>query len=261
MARTRAAATARRAGTARSPVPRRVSGPIRPGHPRPVTAVPPRVNVTAPATAGGRDALGAVGRLRALPDHRFLDTLLRSRAWIWLMGIALGGIVAMQVSLLKMNAGIGTAVQKSSELEHANATLEEQVAELSSGQRIADAAGRVGLVIPDAGSVGYLTVRPRIDARRAARNMVAPSDAAKQLMASNGLPAGAVAPVVGTTTAGTPATTTGTTATTTAAAAPTAVPTAAATVAPTVAPTTAPVATATPQTTLQTAGATTAPGQ
>ena len=153
--------------------PRRVSGPIRPGHPRPVTAVPPRVRADAAGAAAlpapslrWRVSTGAMRVLRELPDHRLLDTLLRSRAWIWLLGIALGGVVAMQVSLLKMNAGIGTAVQKSSELEHSNATLEEQVAELSSGERISDAAGALGLIVPNAGSVGYLTVRPGVDAVR-----------------------------------------------------------------------------------------------
>jgi cell division protein FtsL len=125
-------------------------------------------------------------RLRALPDHRWLDSLLRSRAWIWIMGIGLGGIVFMQVSLLKMNAGIGMDVQKSTELQHANAALEEQVAELSSGERIADQAGKLGLIVPNAGDVGYLTVRAQVDAARAAQNMTAPSDAARQELASGG---------------------------------------------------------------------------
>ena len=82
MARSRAATALRR-----QPVPRharRVSGPVRPvaapGRPRPAVIAPQP-----------HDSLA--GRLRSLPDHRLLDTLLRSRAWIWLLGIALGGIV------------------------------------------------------------------------------------------------------------------------------------------------------------------------
>jgi hypothetical protein len=145
------------------------------------------VRVAAPGGVTAVPSTGAAARLRALPDHRFLDTLLRSRAWIWLMGIALGGIVAMQVSLLKMNAGIGVDVQKTGELQHANAALEEQVAELSSGERISDAASKLGLVVPSAGDVGYLTVRRGADPARAARNMTPPSDAAKALMANGGV--------------------------------------------------------------------------
>jgi cell division protein FtsB len=186
MARTRTAAAARRPATAaaRGTAARRVSGPIRPGHPRPVRAVPASARV--PAAAVAVPATGAGARLRALPDHRLLDTLLRSRAWIWLLGIGLGGIVAMQVSLLKMNAGIGTAVQASAELEHQNAALQEQVAELSSGDRISSAAGALGLVMPGAGAVDYLDSRPGVDARRAAENMTAPTDAARQLLADGG---------------------------------------------------------------------------
>ena len=40
------------------------------------------------------------------PSTALVDRLLRGRAWIWLIGIMLGGIVAMQVSLLKLNSGI-----------------------------------------------------------------------------------------------------------------------------------------------------------
>ena len=191
MGRSRAATARRPAQTTVAPRhPRRVSGPIRPGHPRPARAVPPQVRVAAPGGLTAVPNSGALARLRSDPDHRFLDTLLRSRAWIWIMGIALGGIVAMQVSLLKMNAGIGLSVQHSAELQHDNAALEEQVAELSSGERISDAAGKLGLIVPNAGDVGYLSVRRGVDAARAARNMTAPSDAAKQLMANGGKPPG-----------------------------------------------------------------------
>ena len=61
------ARTARRA----SRLPRRVSGPSvaaarGSGRPRPVT--------------------GVFERVRALPDHRVVDRLLRGRVWIWLVG-------------------------------------------------------------------------------------------------------------------------------------------------------------------------------
>ena len=64
---------------------RRISGPI-------ARSVPA---VTLPAPRHG--STGAFERLRALPDHRMVDRLLRGRAWIWLIGLMLGGIVAMQV--------------------------------------------------------------------------------------------------------------------------------------------------------------------
>ncbi len=135
---------------------------------------------------------GAFERLRALPEHRLVDRLLRGRAWIWLIGLALLGIVAMQVSLLKLNAGISRAVEASATLERQNADLEATIARQSSGERIRVEAERQGMVMPAAGDVGYVTARPDRDARRAAARMTPPSEAALQLMASGGrLPGGA----------------------------------------------------------------------
>jgi flagellin-like hook-associated protein FlgL len=116
-----------------------------------------------------------------------VDRLLRGRAWIWLVGILLGGIVAMQVSLLKLNAGISRAVEASATLERQNSALESSIARLSSGERIRDAAERNGMIMPPAGEVQYVTVRPDRDAARAVARMRPPSDAARTLMANGGL--------------------------------------------------------------------------
>lgn len=192
MARARTAPLVRRAPAPR--VARRVSGPVArpvavPGRPRPSTLHPQP-----------HDTLGA--KLLALPDHRLLDMLLRSRAWIWLLGIALGGIVFMQVSLLGMNAGIGRAVQKASDLQHQNAALEEQVASLSSGDNLRRVAEAVGLISPDAGAVGFVTAEPS-DVALAASRMTAPSDTARETLATDGAAAGTVADATTTTTAAT----------------------------------------------------------
>ncbi|HEX6025883.1 MAG TPA: hypothetical protein VFZ00_28080, partial [Solirubrobacter sp.] len=95
--------------------PRRISGPVR----RPVPA--------GPAIRRGRTS--AFERLSRIPDHYLVDRLLRSRLCIWVIGILLGGIVAMQVSLLRLNAGISRAVQTQSTLELQNATLQASIAE------------------------------------------------------------------------------------------------------------------------------------
>ena len=73
----------------------------------------------------------------------------------------LGGIVAMQVSLLKLNSSISQSVEQSSTLERVNADLETQVAQLSSGDRIQTAAAKEGMVAPPAGDVGFLHSRPQ----------------------------------------------------------------------------------------------------
>lgn len=165
----------------RSSIPRRVSGPAARGG---AVALP----------APRRGTTGIFERLSRLPDHAVVDRLLRGRSWIWLIGVALGGIVAMQVSLLKLNTGISRAVEASATLERQNAGLEADIAKLSSGERIQDGARKTGMVQPPAGSVNYLTVRPGSDARRAARAMKPPSPEAKQLLTALGTPAAAVAP-------------------------------------------------------------------
>ena len=170
--------------------PRRVSGPVR--------------RATAPAGGGARAAEAgwhgrprpatvAFDKVKALPDHRWLDGLLRSQAWIWLIGIALGGIVAMQVSLLKLNAQISGDIETVSTLQRQNAELESSVARLSAGQRIEDAAVDAGMVMPPAGDVQYVQVRPGRDATWAIARMRPPSDAARALMANHGVVPGSLA--------------------------------------------------------------------
>jgi len=164
--------------------PRRISGPIA----RPVPA--------GPLTLPRRGSTGAFERLRALPDHRMVDRLLRGRVWIWLIGLMLGGIVAMQVSLLKLNAGISQSVEQASTLERVNADLETEVARLSSGERIRQAAAQEGMVAPSAGDVVYLSPRPDMDPRLAAERMQSPSDDAAQVMANGGHAPVVLAPVL-----------------------------------------------------------------
>ena len=167
----------------RSPPARRVSGPLaRTG----LVAAPGGVALPRPG-APSRDT-GVFERIRALPDHRLVDRALRGRVWIWLIGIALGGIVAMQVSLLKLNAGISRAVETSGTLERQNAELEASIARLSSSERIRAAAAKQGMVAPAAGEVSYVTVRPGRDPARAVVRMTPPSSTARQLMADGGRP-------------------------------------------------------------------------
>jgi cell division protein FtsL len=122
-------------------LPRRVSGPSR--------------RRTA-ETARRRSLLA---RLLALPDHRLVDRLLRGRVWIPLIGFLLIGIVAMQVSMLKLNAGIGTAVERASVLERQNGELRADQAKAEAGERIQRAASKLGMVMPAPDQVRYLKVK------------------------------------------------------------------------------------------------------
>ena len=155
--------------------------------------------VAAPAGAAAlprRGNTGLFARVRALPEHRVVDRLLRSRLWIWALGALLGGIVAMQVSLLKLNNGISRAVETTTTLERQNAELETAIARLSAPDRIEGGAQQLGMLMPAAGDVAYLTAG-REDGAKAARRMQPPSDEAAALLANHGiLPGSLPAPVV-----------------------------------------------------------------
>ncbi len=138
------------------PGPRRVSGPTRT---RPAAAT------TAPGIL-----VGAAGLARTLPDSRALDRLIRGRTWVAVIAVALIGIVAMQVHMLGLNAGIGRAVEKATTLEQQNTALRLEVSRLGSGDRIATEAQQLGLVMPNAGEVRYTDVHAT-DATRAAKTM------------------------------------------------------------------------------------------
>jgi hypothetical protein len=160
-----AARTARRSRAAVAPrVPRRVSGPARPGS-------TPRRGRARPARRGELlHVLVArvLQRLRTLPDAVVVDRLVRGRAWIALIGVLLMGLVAMQVSELKLSASVSRAVQQGANLERRNGELKAAVSRLSGEQRLQVTGTRLGMFMPAAGAIHFLTLKPPRDASQAA---------------------------------------------------------------------------------------------
>src|SRR5918994_5328369 len=169
-ARSRSRTHARRSPAPRGP--RRISGPL--------------AAAAGAASLPRRGTTSVFERIRALPDHRVVDRLLRSRLWIWALGALLGGIVAMQVSLLKLNSGISRAVTTTTTLERQNAGLEAAIARLSSTDRVEAGALSLGMLMPPAGDVSYLSARPE-DPKVAVRRMQPPSEEAAALLANGGI--------------------------------------------------------------------------
>jgi cell division protein FtsB len=143
-----------------------------------------------------RGRTGAFERLARIPDHRLVDRLLRSRACIWLIGLMLGGIVFMQVSLLRMNTGISNAVATQSTLERQNASLQAEIAKFTSGDRVRAAALNDNMIDPPAGETRFLIARPG-DVTYAVHRVKPPSERAREIMANDGfeLPAALATPV------------------------------------------------------------------
>lgn len=160
-----AAAAAPRTRTKRAtPPPRRVSGPAR-----------GRARSTGAAIAGPAPlALRLGGAVHGLAEHHFLDRLIRGRAWIGIIAVGLIGIVFMQVSMLRLNAGIGGAVERTSALERQNAAMRAEISELSSVDRLAAEALRIGLVLPG-GTPRFLNARGA-DANRAVASIATPGE-------------------------------------------------------------------------------------
>jgi hypothetical protein len=103
-----------------------------------------------------------------------IDRLVRGRAWIPVLGILLAGIVAMQVSLLKLGASIGRSLERGTTLQSQNEQLRASVATLADDQRIETLAAGMGMVMPAPQAVGFLSARPGANAAQAVGNLKAP---------------------------------------------------------------------------------------
>lgn len=141
------------------PAPRRISGPTR--HPRAATPQP---------TAAER-------RVLRLIDHPWLDRLIRGRIWIGLVAVALLGIVAVQVALLRIGAQIGSETATVNQLIAGNQMTQAAIGNLEAGGGVLAQASTTGMVDPLPGQDTYLRPSSR-DVRLALDRMHTPTVAA-----------------------------------------------------------------------------------
>ena len=149
-----------------------MSGPARPTAARTGAAalpLPRRVPLPRPSFGGlPGHAAEALCRLR---DSSVVDRLARGQGWIALLGVLLIGLVALNVSLLKLNAQNGRNAEVTRDLRITNAKLRGTVSRLGSSDRLQAAAERMGLVMPSPQAIAYLTAHPASDPRRAAKKV------------------------------------------------------------------------------------------
>jgi hypothetical protein len=126
------------------PAPRRTRRPA----PRPVPRLVP--------VAVGQTALAVGG----LADSGLVLRLTRSRIWIGLLGTLLVGIVALNVFALSLNASSSKTAALADELRSENSALTTQIADGLSNERVQQAAARLGLIVPEPGSVLFLDPSP-----------------------------------------------------------------------------------------------------
>jgi hypothetical protein len=82
----------------------------------------------------------------------------------------------VQVSMLRLNAGISRAVTAAETLERQNSILRADISKLDAGDRIADTAAAQGMIRPPAGDVNYLDAR-KADGSAAAKGIHRPQPA------------------------------------------------------------------------------------
>ncbi len=148
--------------------PRRVAGPA-----RPLTVAPGPRRVSGPARreAGPQPVRRHSGEELGIA-HGLLSSLaglqrrlgLGGRTSIALVAFALIGIVTLQLGLLKLNAGIGHAIEREALLQRENAALSIENSELAASDRVTSQAERLGMQFTVPGALRFLTAHPGSDA-------------------------------------------------------------------------------------------------
>jgi hypothetical protein len=114
----------------------------------------------------------------------FLDSILRGRAWVAVIGVLLAGIVFLNVRALELNRGIAENAAKTERLERVNSKMRGRVGRLDSAERIQQLAEQRGFVLPQPGDVTYLKPRRAHDAKLAVTRMTEPEGEATTLPAT-----------------------------------------------------------------------------
>jgi hypothetical protein len=116
-----------------------------------------------PAMAGAalvpQAAVRSAGAVRDISDSSLIMRLTRGRGWIAVLCALLGGIVALNVVSLSLNAGSGRVSLQIDELKTQVSALHAQIDERLSASRVEAEASRLGLAVPDPKSITYLSAR------------------------------------------------------------------------------------------------------
>ena len=182
--------------------PRRVSGPVaravaaprpaaRPFAPLPAPAGPVRRPARAPqrTVAPGGALARPLAAIKALPDNRLLDRIVRGRAWIAILGVLLVAIVGTQVEVLKLGTDVGQSTALAAQLGARNALLRAQETNMSNPHRIMHLAERLGMREVGPTNITYLQAGAQGVVAQAIADIEPPS--AGDFVGSSTEPAGA----------------------------------------------------------------------
>jgi cell division septation protein DedD len=117
--------------------------------------------------AVGRTAVAVSG----LADSGVVHRLTRGRLWIGALTTLLVGIVSLNVLALSFNASSSRVGRQADGLKREISALRAEIAtDGASNERVAAAAAKLGLIVPEPGSVRYLRPSPD-DAAAAAKRL------------------------------------------------------------------------------------------
>jgi hypothetical protein len=102
-------------------------------------------------------AVRSVGAVRDISDSSLIVRLTRGRGWIAVLCTLLGGIVALNVISLSLNAGSGRVSLQIDDLKTQISALQAQIDERLSASRVQAEAARLGLAVPDPKAITYLS--------------------------------------------------------------------------------------------------------
>lgn len=161
----RAPAKPRRTATTKARSPRR-----KVAKPRAASARHSRPRV---AVAGaGNVVMLPVAAVGGLADSGLIARLTRGRSWIVLLGLLLGGIVAINVWGLGLSASSSSTEARIDALQSDNGVLRARNAKLLSTEEIQQRAAALGLAIPAPDAIHYLDSNGS-DAVKAAKRLAA----------------------------------------------------------------------------------------
>jgi hypothetical protein len=117
----------------------------------------------------------AVGRtahaVSGLAESGLVHRLTRSRLWIGALATLLVGIVALNVLTLSFNASTSRVGRQTDGLKREISILRAHIAKAgASNERIQAEASGLGLIVPEPGSISYLSPSPK-DAAVAAKRL------------------------------------------------------------------------------------------
>jgi hypothetical protein len=114
-----------------------------------------------PAPGPGRLVPVAVGRtaiaVGGIADSGVVQRLTRGRLWIGALATLLVGIVALNVGALQLSAGSSKAARQTDALKRQNSALRAELAGAVSSERMEQTASKLGLIVPEPGSIRYVT--------------------------------------------------------------------------------------------------------